>query len=102
MAKRGAIEKSVKKILTEHEEARGNDDILYILVCDDFYAGIKSLNFGYVMAYREKLNIPSYKSVERARRKLQEKHEELKPCKELVEIRADLEEEHRLYYGGAL
>ena len=83
MGKRKQIEESVERVLKEYKEARGNDDVLYVLVCEDFYTGIKEFKFGIVMRYRQDLNIPSYSSVSRARRRLQAEHEELKPSEKI-------------------
>ena len=76
MAKLFNTEKLVKIALTKNVKARDNDHILYGQVLLD-------LGFDLNISLKEFLRgnyqqeIPSFKSVERARRKLQELHKEL-------------------------
>lgn len=80
MAKLFNTEKLVKHALKINTKARDNDQILYGQVLLD-------LGFDLNMSLREFLRgnyeqeIPSFKSVERARRKLQELHKELQGIK---------------------
>jgi hypothetical protein len=80
MAKLFNTEKLVKTALTKNVKARDNDQICYGQVLLD-------LGFDLNISLREFLRgnyeqeIPSFKSVERARRKLQEIHKELQGTK---------------------
>lgn len=68
------IEDKIKNILTENIEARKNDNLLMSLYIKNFlvdYANYNILDF-------LKLNIVSFESITRARRKCQEKYPELR------------------------
>ena len=67
----------VEKIMREHPEARDDDFKLYGWACKESDARVMQLTFTQVLWNASKLNIPSYESVTRARRKLQELHPEL-------------------------
>ena len=68
----------VEKIMREHPEAKDDDFKLYGWACKESDARVMQLTFTQVLWNASKLNIPSYESVTRARRKLQELHPELR------------------------
>ena len=76
MAKICKIEPLVYVALQEQPETRGDNFKLYLAVLDHF------INLGMsieaVFAHHVELGIPSLESITRARRKLQEKHPELR------------------------
>lgn len=79
MIKLKPLEKTVKSILMNCPETRGDDDLLYIKVLDangiNLY-GYDARNF--ILSYRKK-GYPTIETVGRCRRKLQGKNEKLKP-----------------------
>lgn len=90
------IEQIVEKILEVREDARKNDDVLYIYVCEYFNRGVSSKTLKDFFMTRNKTSCPTYASVSRARRKVFEKRPELKP-KKVTEYREEMEEVYRDY-----
>ena len=91
MKKLKKVESVVEKILEMHVDARSNDDILYLYVCEEFYSGASSMTCNDFACARNIIGCPSYESVSRARRKIFEKRPELKPEK-ITQLRKDMEE----------
>lgn len=87
----------VEKIMREHSEARDDDFKLYGWACKESDARVMSLSFSQVLWNASKLNIPSYESVTRARRKLQELHPELRGKK--YQARQSKQSEYISNYG---
>ena len=90
--------KLVKKILEEVPETRNRDNTLYYHVCKETESVVLGMPFGMVLMNMENFKIPSFKSVERCRRKVQELHPELAPP-EKVEVLRELEEEKYMNYA---
>jgi hypothetical protein len=93
MAKLNKIKNIVLRVLEKNTEARKDDFVLFSLVCDEM--GVPT-NFDMrTMLLNHRLfGLPSMKSVERARRKIQAEQPELKDAK-TAEIRADEEVEYK-------
>lgn len=91
------IEDLVKKILEEYPDSRTSDDVLVFRVYKEINedAMVREL-FCEVLLNRKQYNLPSYKSIERCRRKIFAKYPELKP-KKVTEFREQKEEEYREY-----
>ncbi len=92
------IENLVEKILIEVPSTR-NDD--YELIAE-YYSRecpeVLNMNFKYVFLGHKTLALPSFKSIERARRKVQAKFPEL--VSETTKLkRKKIEEEYRDYYS---
>ena len=66
----------VKDILENDTVARNSDDYLYYMVCRRINEIVVHLPFWKVMLNRKQYKFPSFKSVERARRKLQRAYPE--------------------------
>ncbi len=96
MAKLKKIEEVVEKILDSKIDARENDDILYVYVCEDFYKGTSSISFKDFFFTRNQIGCPNFASVTRARRKIFEKRPELKPEK-VTEGRKEMELVYKEY-----
>lgn len=90
------VEHIVEKILEIREDARKNDDVLYVYVCEYFCRGVSSKTFKDFFMTRNKTTCPTYASVSRARRKVFEKRPELKP-KKVTEYREEMEEVYKDY-----
>lgn len=98
------VEQEVKKILEKNEAARCDDMKLY-----EKYVSVKlkALGHNFTDAYFVKIfksrnyrvynGIATFDSVGRARRKLQEKYEELRPSESSLEARRDMERKYRKY-----
>jgi hypothetical protein len=88
----------VKKLLQEKEGLRGDDDLLYLSVCIKIfsktsYRNITEMSVGEFFRNRKEYGLPTFESVSRCRRKVQEERPDLKPCKKIQEARTKREEE---------
>lgn len=91
------IEGKVKAILEKDEEARNDDMLLYLKVCNTFLKGTGAMPFAEVMAQYKYLGLPNFESVGRTRRKLQEKYPELMGNVRVRQLRASREKDYRQY-----
>ena len=82
----------VKNILETDTKARKNDMLLYLQVCKLKNLDAVAQPFYIVMQRSKELGLPSYETVSRARRKVQEEHEELKPSKNVQDVREEYEQ----------
>ena len=75
------VTKKVKAVLVDSEQARNNDNILYLHVLrkygEEYGIDIDKMSIPMFFHQCNTLRLPSYKSVERARRRLQEHNPEL-------------------------
>ena len=92
----------VKKLLQEKEELRGDDDLLYLSVIRIVHphwnnahinTNIENAPIGEFFKMRKSAKIPTFESVTRCRRKVQEERPDLKPCEKIQEARKEQEEE---------
>lgn len=96
------LENTIYDILINDENARKDDMYLYYVYCRSKWALMDDIiHFTIFLAdvfenndFRQRCKIASFTSVERARRKVQEKHPELKAN---VEARAEEEKTYREY-----
>ena len=86
MKKLHKVESVVEEILNDREDARKNDDILYLYVCERFDVDTSTMTLKNFLNERNTTSCPSFASVTRARRKVFEKRPELKP-KKVTEMR---------------
>lgn len=87
----------VYEILLENKDAREDD---YILIAEYYYRlnpEIVNLKFNYVFLAHKELNLPSFKSIERARRKVQARHPEVVNIKTKLK-REQLKEKYKEYH----
>ena len=91
----------VKKLLQEKEELRGDDDLLYLAVVQKVHphwdngrinTDIKNAPIGEFFTMRKSAKLPTFESVTRCRRKVQEERPDLKPCEKIQEAREEQEE----------
>ncbi len=96
MSKVKKIEPLVRKALEINKSARNDDQMLYIEV---IYLINPELLRDFMDTFKnyKKLGLPSFASVERSRRKLQEKHKELRADYETQLARAEKELEYEEY-----
>lgn len=91
------VEGLVKKVLEEFEDSRSSDEVLIFRVYKEINedAMIREL-FCEIMLNRNTYGLPSFKSIERSRRKVFEKYPYLKP-KKITELRKEKEQEYKEY-----
>lgn len=68
----------VKKILTDHPEARDDDFKVIGYVIKALNPEAMQLTFGQALWNHSKLNLPSFESIRRTRQKIQHDHPELR------------------------
>ncbi len=90
------VEHIVEKILDVREDARKNDDILYLYVCEYLNRGISSMSLKDFLKTRKETGCPTFETVRRTRQKVFEKRPELKP-KKVTEYREEMEEVYKDY-----
>ena len=82
-------EKTIQRILEQDPAARNSDKYLWMKLAETLYIDLGR-------PFREVVwDMPSYESVGRIRRKLQEKHEELRAEYDVRKSRKVLEQEYR-------
>lgn len=83
------IEDIVKKVLTDDEQTREDDALLFIKVCQELNGAVLNHAFGFVLENFSTYGLPKYESVGRARRKLQAACPELRPKREIEKLRSE-------------
>lgn len=102
------ITELVKGILEEKPETRNDDNLLWLeavraAVQDKKYGNkMTELTFAYVLKNIYTSGLPSFASVSRARRKLQEKYPELRGTERTKRRRAENEKKYREYARNGL
>ena len=99
MKKLISIENEVKKILDKDIKARKDDMYLYYIYCTK-YGVLNEKAFVKLFCsknFRKEYNVPVFESVSRARRKLQQEYEYLRPEKEVQEARTNKEGDYIRY-----
>ena len=92
------VEKVVEKILEAREDARENDDILYLYVCEYFHRGISSMSLKNFLKTRKETSCPVFETVRRTRQKLFSERPELRPNKEkITKARKEMENVYKEY-----
>ena len=97
----GELEKQVKEILQAEPKTRASDDFLYVALISELLEkkGYKLERISakdYFLHYRIH-GLPTIESVGRCRRKLQEKHKELKPSKSVLLHRKEMQNSYYNY-----
>lgn len=96
MAKVSVIETRVKEILENSPATRENDNLLYVTYLEEYhYVDFNKQTF---IDY-ERYGLPSFKSIERARRKIQNEEGKYKASESIEEERKKAEQNYRNYYG---
>lgn len=97
------ITKLVKNILEEKPETRDNDNLLWLEAVREtvrtfnYGNAMNELTFAYVLKNVYTLKLPSFETVSRARRKLQEKYPELRGSKKVRRKRIERETVYKEY-----
>lgn len=93
------IEKEVKKILEKEPKARKDDMYLYYIYCTKY--GVLNekafVQLFYNSKFRKDYGVAVFESVSRARRKLQQEYEYLKPEQKVQDARTNKEADYIRY-----
>ena len=87
----------VKTILEEEPATRNSDELLYLRACQHFNPSIALFPFGTVLPNYKQYDLPAWKSVERARRRVQALHPELASDKKIKQLRTEQEAEYKQF-----
>lgn len=96
MAKLDSIENVVLQVLENWPDTRSDDFRLMARVCDVICPDVLYRSFGGVMLFHDTHKLPNWKSIERARRKIQAKRPDLVDPK-TAKARKKEEAEYREY-----
>ena len=91
------LENVIKPILENQPQTREDDFLLYAEVIKEYRPDLLSVSAQQFLLWHKELKVPNIKSVERARRKVQEKHPEL--ATERAKRRRATEQEAYMQYG---
>ena len=97
MQKLRTIEDKVRAILKKDEEARNDDMVLYLALCNACLKDAGAMPLAEIMTQHKYLGLPSFESVSRTRRKLQAQHPELAGSHPVQKMRATGEKAYRRY-----
>lgn len=96
--KQKQVEKTVKQILTDRPHTRNDDHCLYYqYICR--YGRTDGMPFAAIFVDYKHYGLPSFESVSRARRRVQQKCPELRGDKGTQTARETLEKEYHDYYS---
>lgn len=96
MAKLHTMESIVLRLLEEDPLARDDDYYLMCLVCEELNPDLLYTPFAKVMIQHKEQGLPSWETVTRCRRKIQQKRPDL-VSSEIAEKRRKEEEQYREY-----
>ena len=96
------IEGKVRAVLQENEDARNDDMVLYLALCNLYLKDAGAMPLAQILLNHKELGLPSFESVGRTRRKLQEKCPELLGSVRMQKIRAKGEKAYRRYAKESL
>ena len=97
MQKLRTIEDKVRAILKKDEEARNDDMVLYLALCNVCLKDAGAMPLAEIMTQHKYLGLPSFESVSRTRRKLQAQYPELAGSRPVQKMRATGEKAYRRY-----
>ena len=91
------IEKKVRVVLEKNEDARNDDMVLYLALCNACLKDAGAIPLAEIMTQHKYLGLPSFESVSRTRRKLQARYPELMGNARVRRLRAAGEKAYRKY-----
>ena len=91
------IENKVKMILKKNEDARNDDMVLYLALCNLCLKDAGAIPLAEIMTQHKSLGLPSFESVSRTRRKLQARYPELAGSRPVQKMKATGEKAYRRY-----
>lgn len=97
MSKLKKIETNVLAVLLKYPESRGNDFVLYANYIKENKAELTDAGLIYALLHAKEIGLPSYESVTRARRKIQQHNPQLRPPEKAAAAREEKEKQYRSY-----
>lgn len=97
MAKIKEIEIRVKELLETYPQTRNNDNLLYVKYIEEYY--YTEFNRETFVNYEQR-GLPSYKSIERTRRKIQNEQNLCRATDETEQKRKEAEEYYKNSFRG--
>ena len=91
------IEDKVRAVLQKNEDARNDDMVLYLALCNVCLKDAGAMPLAEIMTQHKYLGLPSFESVGRTRRKLQAQYPELMGNARVRRLRAAGEKAYRKY-----
>lgn len=91
------VEKKVRAILEKNEDARNDDMVLFLSLCNVYLKDAGALPLAEIMTQYKYLGLPSFESVSRTRRKVQARHPELVGSRPIQKLRETGEKAYRKY-----
>ena len=91
------VEGKVKAVLQKNEDARNDDMVLYLALCNLYLKNAGTMPLAEIMTRHKELGLPSFESVGRTRRKLQAQFPELMGSVCVQKLRAAREKAYRKY-----
>ncbi len=91
------IEGKVRAVLQENEDARNDDMVLYLALCNLYLKDAGAMPLAQILLNHKELGLPSFESVSRTRRRLQENHPGLLGSLRMQKLRARGEKAYRRY-----
>ena len=91
------LEGKVRIILEKNKDARDDDMVLYLALCNDCLANAGEIPLAEIMERHKSLGLPGFESVSRTRRRLQARYLELMSSVPVQAKRAAGEKDFRRY-----
>ena len=71
------LEGKVRDILKNYQDARDDDMVLYLVLCNEYLENAGKISLAEIMAKHKSFGLPGFESVSRTRRRLQARYPEL-------------------------
>lgn len=91
------VHKTVEEVLIQYPDTRNSDDLLYLMVCKCKSPSYAKLPLERALLERKNYGIPTYASVDRARRKVQAENPELRGSDSVTDARYENYKEYKEY-----
>ena len=89
------IKNIVRSILEDDAQSRSSDMRLYLKFVERINPSVTEMRFGFVIENLKEIGLPSFESIGRVRRKLQEENPELRANEVVTDARRHLENDYR-------
>lgn len=94
------VAKIVKTVLEKNVDARNDDDLMYLKVCNSIAGEVSGMTVATFLLHRRELGLPCMESCRRARQKIQAAFPELRPDDDTANYRLLEEERYRDFARG--
>lgn len=98
MTNKKLLQPIVTEILETMPETREDDMLLVAAVFDRLYKGLNEMSFRYIIERRKELKLPTFESISRVRRYIQNKNSNL-ASERAIQKREKEEQKYREEYG---